>query len=146
MRGRKPKASERRGKLVGMTNIKERPEEIEGRLVPGHWEGDLILGTGGASAIGTLVERTTRFVVLVHMPTRKADVAACAFAGALNAIPEPLRKTLTYDQPMMRSSWPPRSTRSTNRRSPRGCNASAIPVVPAAFSSCWMLSANTSRP
>jgi IS30 family transposase len=85
-------------KLVGMTNIKERPEEIEGRLVPGHWEGDLILGAGGASAIGTLVERTTRFVVMVHMPTRKADVAACAFAGALNAIPAPLRKTLTYDQ------------------------------------------------
>jgi IS30 family transposase len=98
LRGRKPKASERRGKLVGMTNIKDRPEEIEGRLVPGHWEGDLILGTGGASAIGTLVERTTRFVLLVQMPTRKADVAACAFAGALNAIPAPLRKTLTYDQ------------------------------------------------
>lgn len=98
MRGRKPKGSERRGKLVGMTNIKERPEEIEGRLVPGHWEGDLILGAGGASAVGTLVERTTRLVVLVHMATRKADVAASAFAGALNAIPAPLRKTLTYDQ------------------------------------------------
>ena len=98
MRGRKPKGSERRGKLCNMTNIKERPEEIEGRLVPGHWEGDLILGAGGASAIGTLVERTTRFVVLVRMPTRKADVAASAFAGALGAIPEPLRKTLTYDQ------------------------------------------------
>ena len=97
-RGRKPKGSERRGKLCNMTNIKERPEEVEGRLVPGHWEGDLILGAGGASAIGTLVERTSRFVVLVHMPTRKADVAACAFAGALNAIPAPLRKTLTYDQ------------------------------------------------
>jgi len=97
-RGRKPKGSELRGKLCGMTNIKDRPEEVEGRLVPGHWEGDLILGAGGASAIGTLVERTTRFVVLVHMPTRKADVAASAFAGALNAIPEPLRKTLTYDQ------------------------------------------------
>jgi IS30 family transposase len=97
-RGRKPKGSERRGKLCDMTNIKERPEEVEGRLVPGHWEGDLIIGTGGASAIGTLVERTTRFVVLVQMPTRKADVAGCAFAGALNAIPAPLRKTLTYDQ------------------------------------------------
>ena len=97
-RGRKPKGSELRGKLVGMTNIKDRPEEIEGRLVPGHWEGDLILGAKGASAIGTLVERTTRFVVLVHMPARKADVAASAFAGALNAIPETLRKTLTYDQ------------------------------------------------
>lgn len=97
-RGRKPKGSERRGKLCGMTNIKARPEEIEGRLVPGHWEGDLILGARGTSAIGTLVERTTRFVVLVRMPTRKADVAACAFAGALNAIPAPLRKTLTDDQ------------------------------------------------
>jgi IS30 family transposase len=98
MRGRKPKGSERRGKLCNMTNIKERPEEIEGRLIPGHWEGDIILGAGGASAIGTLVERTTRFVVLVRMPTRKADVVASAFAGALNAIPASLRKTLTYDQ------------------------------------------------
>jgi IS30 family transposase len=98
MRGRKPKGSERRGKLCDMTNIKERPEEIEGRLLPGHWEGDFMLGARGASAIGTLVERTTRYVVLVRMPTRKADVAACAFAGALNAIPAPLRKTLTYDQ------------------------------------------------
>jgi len=97
-RGRTPKNSERRGKLTGMTNIKERPEEVTGRLVPGHWEGDLILGAGNASAIGTLVERVTRFVVLVRMPTRKAEVAASAFAGALNAIPAPLRKTLTYDQ------------------------------------------------
>ena len=62
----------------------------------GHWEGDLILGARGARAIGALVERSTRFVVLVHMPTRKADVAASAFAGALNAIPAPLRKTLTH--------------------------------------------------
>jgi IS30 family transposase len=98
MRGRKPKGTERRGKLCNMTNIKERPEEVEGRLVPGHWEGDLILGAGGRSAIGTLVERVTRFTLLVHMPTRKADVVASAFAGALNAIPEFLRKSLTYDQ------------------------------------------------
>ena len=97
-RGRKPKGSERRGKLCNMTNIRERPEEVEGRLIPGHWEGDLILGAGGASAIGTLVERTSRFVVLVRMPTRKADVVASAFAGALNAIPAPLRQSLTYDQ------------------------------------------------
>lgn len=98
LRGRKPKGSDRRGKLCNMTNIRERPEEVEGRLVPGHWEGDLILGAGGASAIGTLVERTSRFVLLVPMPTRKADVVASAFAGALNAIPAPLRRTLTYDQ------------------------------------------------
>ena len=50
VRGRKLKGSERRGKLCNMTNIKERPEEIEGRLVPGHWKGDIILGAGGASA------------------------------------------------------------------------------------------------
>ena len=97
-RGRKPKGSERRGKLCNMTNIKDRPEEIEGRLVPGHWEGDIILGAGGASAIGTLMERGSRFVILVHMPTRKAEVASGAFAGGLNAVPAPLRKTLTYDQ------------------------------------------------
>ncbi len=98
MQGRKPKGSERRDKLVGMTNIRDCPEEIEDRLVPGHWEGDLILGAGGASAVGTLVKRTTRLVVLVHMATRRADVAASAFAGALNAIPASLRKTLIYDQ------------------------------------------------
>jgi len=97
-RGRRPKDSERRGKLVGMTNISERPPEVEGRLVPGHWEGDLIVGANGSSAIGTLVERTTGFLVLAKMPSKKADVAACAFAGALNAVPQPLRKTLTYDQ------------------------------------------------
>ena len=97
-RGRKPKGSERRGRLANMTNIRDRPEEVEGRLIPGHWEGDLILGAGGASAIGTLVERTSRLVVLVRMPTRKTDVVTSAFAGALNAIPAALRQTLTYDQ------------------------------------------------
>jgi IS30 family transposase len=97
-RGRPRKDAERRGKLCDIINIRERPEEVEGRLVPGHWEGDLIVGARGASAIGTLVERTTRFVVLVQMASRKAEVASSAFAGALNAIPEPLRQTLTYDQ------------------------------------------------
>jgi IS30 family transposase len=72
MRGRKPKGSERRGKLVGMTNIRGRPEEVEGPLVSGHWEGDLLLGTGRASAVGTLVKRTTPLVVLVIMATRRA--------------------------------------------------------------------------
>ena len=97
LRGRRPKNSERRGKLVDMTNIRDRPQEVEGRLVPGHWEGDLVLGAGN-TAVGTLVERSTRLLLLVLMPTRKAEVAASAFAGALNAIPAPLRRTLTYDQ------------------------------------------------
>ena len=97
MRGRKPKGSDRRGKLCGMTNIRERPEDVAGRLAPGHWEGDLILGAGN-SAAGTLVERATRLLLLVLMPTRKAEVAASAFAGALAAIPPSLRQALTYDQ------------------------------------------------
>ena len=96
-RGRVPKGSERRGRLCDMTPIAERPDDVAARLVPGHWEGDLILGEAN-SAIGTLVERTTRLLLLVLMPTRKADVAASAFAGALNAIPAPLRQTLTDDQ------------------------------------------------
>ncbi len=96
-RGRTPKGSERRGKLCDMTSLRERPEDVQGRLVPGHWEGDLIMGADN-TAVGTLVERVTRFLLLVLMPTRKADVAASAFAGALNTIPAPLRRTLTYDQ------------------------------------------------
>ncbi len=96
-RGRTPKNSERRGKLCDMTPIAQRPDEVAAPLVPGHWEGDLILSQA-RSAIGTLVERTTRFLLLVLMPTHKADVAASAFAGALNAVPAPLCRTLTYDQ------------------------------------------------
>jgi len=61
-------------------------------------DGDLIIGAGGASAFGTLLEWTTRLVVLVRMPMRKADVAASAVAGALNSIPSQLRKSLTYEQ------------------------------------------------
>ena len=97
-RGRKPKGTERRGKLRNMTNIRERPQDVGGRLVPGHWEGDLIIGARNASAIGTLVERHTRYLLLVAMPTCKAEFLVSAFAGALCAIPAPLRQTLTYDQ------------------------------------------------
>ena len=98
LRGRKPKDSELRGKISNMTNIAERPPDVAGRLVPGHWEGDVILGAREASAVGTLVERSSRLVILVKLPTRKAEVTASAFSGALLQIPEPLRKSLTYDQ------------------------------------------------
>lgn len=89
-----------RGKLKGMINISERPAEAEDRAVPGHWEGDLILGsTASGSAIGTLVERTTGFVVLLHLPDdRTAATLAEAMSTKAPEIPEILRRSLTWDQ------------------------------------------------
>ena len=95
--GRKPTGV---GKLKGMVNISERPAEADDRAVPGHWEGDLILGsTASGSAIGTLVERTTGFVVLLHLPDdRTAATLADAMSAKVPEIPEILRRSLTWDQ------------------------------------------------
>ena len=89
-----------RGKLKGMINISERPAEADDRAVPGHWEGDLILGsTASGSAIGTLVERTTGFVVLLHLlGDRTAATLAEAMSAKIPDIPEILRRSLTWDQ------------------------------------------------
>ncbi len=89
-----------RGKLKGMINISERPAEADDRAVPGHWEGDLIIGsTASGSAIGTLVERTTGFVVLLHLPgDRTAPTLADAMSAKVPEIPEILRRSLTWDQ------------------------------------------------
>jgi len=98
---RKPRrvTGERRGKIPGMVNIAERPPEVEDRAVPGHWEGDLILGAQSKSAIGTLVERATGFVLLLHLPgDHSADTVATAMTEAMSRLPEVLRKTLTWDQ------------------------------------------------
>jgi IS30 family transposase len=88
-----------RGHLRDMINISERPAEAEDRAIAGHWEGDLILGAHGQSAIGVLVERTTGFVVLLHLP---GDHTAATLAEAITAkipqIPEILRRSLTWDQ------------------------------------------------
>jgi len=98
---RKPRRTEgeRRGRIPGMVNISERPAEAADRAVPGHWEGDQIAGKGGKSQIGTLVERTTRFTMLVPMPGGKS---AAAFADALTPViaglPDALRRSLTWDQ------------------------------------------------
>jgi IS30 family transposase len=91
---------ERGARITGMLNISERPAEAEDRAVPGHWEGDLIMGsTASNSAIGTLVERTTRYVILLHLPHgHGADAVEAAMAEAIAKMPQTLRKTLTWDQ------------------------------------------------
>jgi len=97
---RKPRArgTDRRGGLINMTSIHERPAEVATRAVPGHWEGDLIKGAGNRSAVGTLVERTSRYVILARMEGCGADAALEGFTEHLRRVPACVRKTLTYDQ------------------------------------------------
>jgi IS30 family transposase len=87
-----------RGRLAGTISIRERPAEAEDRAVPGHWEGDLIIGANNASAIGTLVERTTRFVMLIHLPGRRtAEELYQTLTPTIAALPDQLRRSLTWD-------------------------------------------------
>ena len=99
---RKPhrRPDERRGRIPNMVNISQRPPEAEDRAVPGHWEGDLILGsTASGSAIGTLVERATRFVMLLHLPDDHTAMAVQdAIVAKMASLPAILRRTLTWDQ------------------------------------------------
>jgi len=95
---RRPDAR-RAGSLVDMTMIDQRPAEAEDRDTPGHWEGDLITGEQNRSAVGTLVERSSRFTVLLHLPGRHtAEVVRDALVAALSALPPQLRRSLTWDQ------------------------------------------------
>ncbi|MPY51094.1 IS30 family transposase [Streptomyces acidicola] len=102
--GRTRRKKQRRGvptlnKIKNMTLIHERPIEVTGRTVPGHWEGDLSIGRGQGSAIGTLVERTTRYVHLIHLPHGwKAPQVRNALITQTAHIPPQLRRTLTWDQ------------------------------------------------
>ena len=79
-------------------SIDERPAEVADRTVPGHWEGDLLVGHANASALGTLVERTTRFTLLVPLTAKDAPAVRRAFARAVRTLPTPRRRSLTYDQ------------------------------------------------
>jgi len=99
-KSRRPRArgTDRRGSIPNMTSIHDRPVEVEERLVPGHWEGDLIKGARNASAIGTLVERTTLFVTLAKMENASAESAVAGFAAVLNRIEAQRRLSMTYDQ------------------------------------------------
>ena len=95
------RGEDRRGQITDLLSIHVRPPEVADRQFPGHWEGDLIKGKGNASAVGTLVERSTRLLILVKLPHPHPATAAHvlqAFTDKLNGVAQPMRKTLTYDR------------------------------------------------
>ena len=92
------KMHSKRGHIQDMVSISERPKEVENRIVPGHWEGDLIVGKGRHSALGTLVERTTRTTILVHLKEKDAQAVRKAFARETKNLPKHMKLSLTYDR------------------------------------------------
>ncbi len=92
------KNRQKRGAIQDFFSIEERPKEVADRIIPGHWEGDLVVGHRNASAIGTLVERTTRMSFLVKLNNQDANTVRKAFAEEFRHLPKGLKKTLTYDQ------------------------------------------------
>jgi IS30 family transposase len=103
-RVRRPRKVRRSSRPIqDLFSIDARPKEVADRTVPGHWEGDLLVGHANASALGTLVERTTRFAVLVPLKAKDAATVRQAFARELRTLLAQLRRSLTYDQgPAMR--------------------------------------------
>ena len=97
---RRPRSRvETRGGISDKVMISERPAEVDDRAVPGHWEGDLLLGASNRSAVGTLVERTTRYLLLLHLPDgRKAEQVNKAMKRAIAALPDELCRSITWDQ------------------------------------------------
>jgi transposase, IS30 family len=97
---------ERRGRFNDVITISKRPPEVDDRAVPGHWEGDLIIGAASGSAIGTLVERSTRFTILLHLPDdHTAESVAAAMIAAMSELPAHLRRTITWDRGSEMANW-----------------------------------------
>jgi IS30 family transposase len=92
------RGKDRRGQIPDLRPISERPQEVQDRLIPGHWEGDLVKGKGNKSAIGTLVERTSRYLILVQLDDATSPVVTGGFTREMTPVPEHLRRTLTYDR------------------------------------------------
>jgi IS30 family transposase len=84
--------------IEDMLSIEERPKEVEERIIPGHWEGDLIIGKNNRSALGTLVERTSRTTILIQVKNKEAEVVAKAFAKEVKKLPQQMKLSMTYDQ------------------------------------------------
>jgi len=98
-RPHKRSSTQRRGHIPNKVMISERPAEVDDRAVPGHWEGDLIVGAGHRSAIGTLVERTSRYALLLHLPEGgTAEAVNAAMAEAIGRLPAELTRSVTWDQ------------------------------------------------
>jgi IS30 family transposase len=98
VRRRRYRSGLKRGDIPNPTPIAARPIEVEARLVPGHWEGDILKGRANGSAVGSLVERTTRLVLLARLPGLDSRSVVQGFAKKLQRVPQPLRKSMTYDQ------------------------------------------------
>jgi IS30 family transposase len=100
------KAGQRKNRIPDMVNISARPPEVADRAVPGHWEGDLLIGKRNATAIGTLVERTSGYTMLVHLPDGYTpEKVAVALAAKIQTLPEVLRGSLTWDQGPEMRDW-----------------------------------------
>lgn len=97
-RQRRKRDTDERGKIPNMVSIHERPKEVETRTVPGHWESDLIVGTGHQSAIGTLVERTTRMTLIVPLKKKDAVSVRKAFAATVKRLPKEAFRSITHDR------------------------------------------------
>jgi IS30 family transposase len=129
-----------------MINIAERPQEADDRAVPGHWEGDLMIGKANKTAIGTLVERSTGYALLVHLPDGyKPEQVAPALAAKIQTLPDTLRRSLTWDQGPEMRDWkqiridtgieicfcdPTHPGNAAPTRTPTSCCASTSPKAP----------------
>lgn len=98
LRRKRSNSHKQRGKIPNMISIEERPKDVENRTIPGHWEGDLIVGKGRNSALGTLVERTTRTTILVPLKNKNALAVRKAFAKETRKLPAQMKLSLTYDR------------------------------------------------
>ena len=97
-RRRRYRTNEQRGKISNIVSIHERPKESKGRTIGGHWESDLIVGKDHASAIGTIVERTTRTTIIVPLKAKDAETVRVSFAKAVKHLPKEMMKSITHDR------------------------------------------------